>query len=210
MLKYLFFYFFIKPIILIGLGLNIRNYQHFPKQGPAIIVANHNSHLDTLVLMTLAPGKLLGKMRPVAAMDYFCRNRFFSWLSQNFLGIVPIKRKRTKEGEDLLQPCYEALEKKQILILYPEGTRGKPEEMAEFKSGIARLVENYSHVPVHPVYMHGLGKTLPKGSCLPVPFFCDVFVGEKIMWNGEKQIFLNSIRKSIDNLKKQGNFPIWK
>lgn len=209
MLKHLFFTLFIKPIILIGIGLNVRNYERFPKKGPAIIVANHNSHLDTLVLMTLAPKKLLTKMRPVAAMDYFCRNKFFSWLSRNFIGIVPIKRQRTHEKEDLLEPCYLVLDAKEILILYPEGTRGKPEEMVEFKSGVARLVEKYPLVPVYPIYMHGLGKTLPKGSPLPVPFFCDVFIGEATMWNGERHKFLNDLRGKIEDLRHQGHFPEW-
>lgn len=209
MLKYMFFYLFIKPLILIGIGLNVRNYARFPTKGPAIIVANHNSHLDTLVLMTLAPQKLLRKVRPVAAYDYFCANPIFSWLSKNFLGIIPIKRKRTFAEEDLLQPCYDAIEQQQILILYPEGTRGKPEQMAEFKSGIARLAQKYPQVPVYPIYMHGLGKTLPKGSFVPVPFFCDVFIGEAIKWNGEKQLFVDSLRKSIEHLQRQGHFPEW-
>jgi 1-acyl-sn-glycerol-3-phosphate acyltransferase len=53
LLRFLFYAVFIRLIVLIILGLNARHRERLPKSGPAIIVANHNSHLDTMVLMTL-------------------------------------------------------------------------------------------------------------------------------------------------------------
>jgi 1-acyl-sn-glycerol-3-phosphate acyltransferase len=151
------------------------------------VVANHNSHLDTMVLMSLFPLALLPKLRPVAAMDYFLGSRWFSWFTLQIVGILPIKRTVARGDDNPLAPCNQALRDVQILIIFPEGSRGAPEQMQSFKGGIARLAESNPAVPVIPVYLHGLGKVLPKGENVLVPFFCDVFVGEALAWCGDRR-----------------------
>jgi 1-acyl-sn-glycerol-3-phosphate acyltransferase len=96
-------------------------------------VANHNSHLDTVVLMTLVPPRLLARLRPVAAADYFLRNRFVAWFALNVMHILPIRRGAAGRA-DPLADLSEALDAGDILILFPEGTRGEPERLGAFKS----------------------------------------------------------------------------
>lgn len=206
--RFLFFAVFARLVVLIVLGLNLRRRELLPKDGPAILVANHNSHLDTLVLMTLLPLRLLPRIRPVAALDYFLNNRWLAWFALNIVGIIPIAR-RPQRGADPLAVCAEALNRGDILILFPEGSRGEPERMAKFKTGVAHLAERFPNIPVIPVFMHGLGKALPKGEALLVPFFCDVFVGEALLWTGEKAGYMARLEDAMRALAREGCFPEW-
>lgn len=209
-LRWVFFSLVVRPVILVILGLNVRGREHLPISGPAILAANHNSHLDTMVLMTLVPHRVLHQVRPVAAADYFLRNAILAWFATRIIGIIPIARRRKHPDEDPLQSCHEALERGEILIFFPEGTRGKPEQLGEFRTGISRLAERHPQVPVVPIFMHGLGKALPKGEALLVPFTVDVLIGEPICGGtmiGQDQEFLPRLRQSLENLAAEIRHP---
>ena len=208
LLQLLFFVLVVRPLLLVMLGLNVRHRERLLR-APAILAANHNSHFDTLVLMSLLPLSWLPKVRPVAAADYFLRNPIVAWFSLNILGIVPIRRGGRAAGEDPLAGVSQALADGHVVILFPEGTRGLPELRSELKSGIAHLAERHPDVPVVPIFLHGLGKALPKGSVLPVPFFCDVFVGEPVPFEGDHKAFLAELGRRMEQLEAEGHFAPW-
>jgi 1-acyl-sn-glycerol-3-phosphate acyltransferase len=207
-LRYLWFILVCRPLVFLLLGLNVRRYQSLIAHRPAILVANHNSHLDTIVLMTIFPLKLLRHIRPVAAVDYVLKNRLLAWFAERIMGIVPLER-APKPGSDPLAACSEALAQNRILILFPEGTRGEPERLQKFKRGIEHLAKRHPDVPVIPVYLHGLGKALPKGEILLVPFFCDVFVGEPILRDPDAADFMATLDSRMTELSREGGFPAW-
>lgn len=233
LLEQLFFWLVVRPLVLVVLGLNVRHRERLPRRGPAIVAANHNSHLDTLVLMTLLPARLLPKVRPVAAADYFLANRVLGWFSLHVLGILPVERRGAARRDaaqgagaapetateaapppDPLAASRAALDRDEVVLLFPEGSRGDPERLTDFKSGIARLALSRPGVPVVPVFLHGLGKALPKGSRLPVPFFCDVFVGEPLAggdgrWQGDPRRFLAALGEAMQGLAAEGRFAAW-
>ena len=208
-LRFLFFLLIIRPLVLIVLGLNVRHRQRLPVAGPAVVAANHNSHLDTLVLMSLFPLSLLPRLRPVAAADYFLRNRFMAWFATRIIGIIPLKRAVHASGGDPLAEPTEALARGDILILFPEGSRGDPEHMENFKTGIAHLAKRRAETAIVPVFLHGLGKALPRGTFLLVPFFCDVFVGKPLTWAGDRAAFMAELEKRTKDLAAEGQFPDW-
>jgi 1-acyl-sn-glycerol-3-phosphate acyltransferase len=208
LLRYLYYKVFIRFVVSIVLGLNVRHRERLPQKGPAIVVANHNSHLDTMVLINLLPSRLLPIIQPVAAMDYFLRSRLLSWFALNIVGILPISRQK-EAGQDPLADCGKALAEGKILIFFPEGSRGEPERMTKLKKGIFYLAEKHPEVPVYPIYMHGLGKALPKGEALLVPFFCDVFVGAPMQWSGDREAYLAELDERLHKLAAEGHFPEW-
>ncbi len=208
-LQLLFFLLLVRPLLLLVLGLNVRHRDRLPAQGPAILVANHNSHLDTLALMSLYPLGMLHRLRPVAAMDYFMRSPWLAWFATRIIGIIPLCRQVKAGQTDPLAESVAALDRGEILILFPEGSRGEPERLGEFKSGIAHLAKRVPQVPVVPIYLHGLGMALPKGEALLVPFFCDVFIGGALHWQGDKAGFMGQLKAAMNALAEAGGFPKW-
>lgn len=180
LLKTLFFALLVKPVVLIVLGLNVRGRERLPAAGPAIIAANHNSHLDVMVLMSLFPLSQLHRVRPVAAADYFLRNVLIAWFSRTCIGIIPLDRSGHSDKNELFSGCLQALDQGDILIIFPEGSRGDPEKVSKIRKGIFYLLKDRPDTPITPVVMHGLGRALPKGEALLVPFNCDVMVGEAL------------------------------
>lgn len=209
-LRWLFHLLLVRPFVLVILGVNVRHAERLPGSGPAIIAANHNTHIDTFVLMTLFSMDQLLRIRAAAAADYFLGNRLLAWFAINMFGVIPVKRGNLRRGDgDPLAGCSQALARGEMLIVYPEGTRGEPERLGEFKSGIAHLARRHPTVPVVPVLLHGVGKVLPKGSIVPVPFNCDVMVGRSLRWNGDCRRFMQRVADEIRALADEGDFPPW-
>lgn len=196
-LRWLFFLLIVKPFLLLAVGVNVRRRDRLPGAGPALIVANHNSHLDTLVLMALLPLRLLPRVRPAASAEYFLGNRWRAWFATRVIGIIPVAAGGGRSHAEVLGPVREALAAGDIVIFFPEGTRGEPEKLGKLRSGIIWLVQQAPNLPIYPVRLHGLGKVLPKGDWLPVPFFCDAWVGEPLHWSGDRRQFLAALAASL-------------
>ena len=204
-LQLLFFATIVRLVALVAIGLRVIDLARLPKTGPAIICANHNSHLDTMVLMTIFPLRMLYLLRPVAAAEYFLQNRLLAWFALHIIGIIPIDRTKSSCAEHPLAKCSEALERGEILIIYPEGSRGQPESLASFQSGIAHLAKRHPDVPIYPVFIYGLGKVLPKGELVLVPFFCDVAIGLPLFWTDNKRVFMDLLERQIRELATRVN-----
>lgn len=179
------------PVVWIWLGVRVSGRKKLPVKGPAIIVANHNSHLDVLTLFTLFPLSSLVNVQPVAAADYFLRNKVIGWFALKVIGIIPVYRGAHQANP--LQACVDALAAKKIVIIFPEGTRGEPGILSEIKSGIWHLSQQCPEVPVIPVYMHGLDRSMGKGQKIPVPFFIDIFIDEPLFYDADKVTFKQSL-----------------
>lgn len=210
-LRFAFFALIVRPLMMIVLGTNARRVDLLPSDGPAIIVANHNSHLDVFALMNILGLHRLRKVRPVAAADYFLTRPLRRWFATRIVGIIPIDRKKTRreDGKHPLEPISEVLRENGIVLLFPEGTRGEPEQMDEFQTGIAHLAKRHPDVSITPVFMHGLGKALPKGEAILVPFFCDMFVGQPIPSGLGKKELMTALNDSMDKLAAELPIQSW-
>ncbi len=194
------------PLVWIWLGVSVSNRKKLPVSGPAIIVANHNSHLEVLTLFTLFPLSTLVNVQPVAAADYFLKNKVMAWFALNIIGIIPVHR--NGQSANPLAPCVEALAKNKILILFPEGTRGEPGKLSELKSGIWHLSQSQPDVPVIPVYLHGLDRAMGKGQKIPIPFFIDIYVDDPLFYQTDKAAFKAALLQRFLDLQQQATRKI--
>ena len=171
----------LRPFCRWVVGVEVRGAGNLPERDPFLLVANHDSHLDTLVLLSLFPLRRLGRIRPVAAADYWLSSAPKRFVARTCLNVLPVVRGGgAAAGEDPLAPLSDALARGESLILFPEGTRGEPEVLERFRTGAARLALDHPGVPVVPVYLANTGRNLPRGTSLFVPFVVKVVVGPPV------------------------------
>lgn len=168
----------LRPFLALIIGVKFPKASAFP-EGQFILVSNHNSHLDTVSLLCSLPVKRLKDVHPAAAADYFARNRVMATLCEFFLNTVFVRRKG--EGGAILKPIDELdmhIKNGKSLILFPEGTRGLPEQIVDFKCGAAVLLQRNPDVKLVPIFMIGMGKAMPKGDGFLIPTECEIRVGQ--------------------------------
>ena len=207
-LRLTFYALLVRPFLIIFLGLSTRNLDRLKVPNHAhLIAANHNSHLDAMVLMSLFKLKDMKRVKLVAAKDYFCRTPLSTWFSLNIIGIIPIERKGG--AQDPLAPIMTALEDGYTVVIFPEGSRGDPEKRQALKYGITKILEAKPKLKITPVFMHGLGKSLPRGEGLFVPFVCEINVGTDLSWQGERTQLIESLEEKFDTLEKEMEPKEW-
>jgi 1-acyl-sn-glycerol-3-phosphate acyltransferase len=140
------------------------------------------------------------RTRPVAAKDYWEKNGLRRYLAMNVFRAVLVDRMSV--NRHVLDPLYEALDKGDSLILFPEGTRGTGDEPGEFKSGVYHLMKHRPGLQVAPAYLENLNRVLPKGEFLPVPLLSRVHFGAPlVLEDGEaRDPFLQRIRARVVEL----------
>jgi 1-acyl-sn-glycerol-3-phosphate acyltransferase len=196
-----FFTVVLRPFLTLFIGLRVRGREHLPKTDPFILVANHSSHLDTLSLLSLFKLSRLRRLRPVAAADYFERNPAMSFFSRTGFNILPIARKGITAGTNPLPRMEAALRAGQSLIIFPEGTRGSGEDVGRFHPGAAHLIERCPDVPVVPAFLVNMGRSLPKGEWIPVPFFCEVRLGAPRTFRGNRREITAGLEQAVRELQ---------
>ena len=161
----------IRNFLKLFVGVKFQNARFLLEEKQFIIVANHNSHLDTLTILASLPSKIISKVKPVAAQDHFGKTKFKEKLSNYFINTLLIQRKRDKDNieNDPIHKMIKALDDGYSLILFPEGTRGTPEVQQPLKPGIGYVLSERPSVKYVPAFMKGMGKAMPKDDNLIVP-----------------------------------------
>ena len=136
-----------------------------PLTGPFLVIANHQSAIDPL-LIALAVNR---PMRFLARRTLF-RPRWFGWLLSS-LGSIPINHDMS--GKDGLKTGLELLKTGNGLLIFPEGTRTRDGHIQPLKPGVILLIRR-SKAPLIPVAVAGPYEAMPsKAWC---PRLCPLFL----------------------------------
>jgi 1-acyl-sn-glycerol-3-phosphate acyltransferase len=134
--------------------------------GPVIFVANHNSHLDTTLLLATIPERWRHKTVVAAAADYFFPTRVKGAVSALTIGAIPMERNKVdRRSADL---AAELLADGWSVVIFPEGGRSPDGWTTTFRGGAAYLALRRDR-PVVPVHLEGTRKVWKRGEKLPTP-----------------------------------------
>ncbi len=141
--------------------LRVEGAHHIPAEGPAIVVANHQSFLDPP-----AHGIALRDrpFRPLARASLFRSRIGGRWLRS--VGVIPLK----DDGGDAasIREALESLRLGRVVLIYPEGSRSEDGAMMPFEAGVSLIVRR-AKVPVIPAAIEGAFDAFPRGTSLPRP-----------------------------------------
>jgi 1-acyl-sn-glycerol-3-phosphate acyltransferase len=179
-----------------------------------VFFANHTSHLDFILIWASLPARMRKRARPVAARDYWESGPIRHYLARKVFRAVLIDRAAPGEradrspgtlGREAIARMVQELDRKDSLIVFPEGTRGSGDEIGDFKSGLYYLWRERPDVELVPVHLENLNRVLPKGEVIPVPMISRVSFGPPLDWAEDetKEAFLERARRAVQRLGEQ-------
>lgn len=191
-------------------GMNLGDSKFLKTESQFIILANHSSHLDALSIMASLPANILWKVKPVAAEDYFGNTKTKAALSNYFINTLLIRRKPSRDGEnDPITKMLDAIDAGYSLILFPEGTRATTDQMDKIKPGIAKILSLRPHIKYVPVFLTGMGSSLPKGGSMVLPYKSSINYGKPTLpINNMVKDILNQISTDFKEMQQLYQPPI--
>lgn len=134
-----------------------------PYNRNSIVVSNHTSHLD-MGFVKYALGSYGDDILSLAAQDYFFAGKWKRTYFEQLTNLQPFDRKTNLRHA--LRRAAEPIEQGKNVLLFPEGTRSKDGQVAEFKSTLGHLALTCK-VDILPVYLRGTHESWPKGQRIP-------------------------------------------
>jgi 1-acyl-sn-glycerol-3-phosphate acyltransferase len=131
--------------------------------GTVLFVANHNSHMDTPVILRALPSRWRRRTAVAAASDYFYDTRQKALAASLAFGTMPFDRSSgTGVGAGQTAHLDRLIRDGGSLLIYPEGTRSRDGRVARLRSGAALLASEHD-LPIVPIYVSGTHAAMPRG-----------------------------------------------
>lgn len=122
-----------------------------PFSTPAVIISNHQSHIDLMAIMMLTPNLI------ILTKDWVWHNPFYGMIIR-YADFLPVG-----DTEQLLDKIKQRVSQGYSVMVFPEGTRSEDCRILRFHRGAFYMAEQLN-LDIVPVFIRGFGKVLPKKS----------------------------------------------
>lgn len=156
------------PVTRLYVRLGVEGLDRIPREGPCIVVANHASYADSVVLGSAFPRRIMFLITaPIYSMK---RLKWFYYM----MGAIPVAPEVADPGA--LKAALRALHRGGVVGIFPEGQRMAGGRIGSAKGGVA-LLASRSGAPVIPAAIVGARSVMPVGAMFPRPFKMKVRFG---------------------------------
>jgi len=161
---------------------------------PQIMMANHQSDFDILILLAGIPGQF----RWIAKKELF-RIPLFG-MAMRKCGYIAIDRQNHERAMESVERALQKIQEGKSIMSFPEGTRSRNGVIRPFKRGMFHLAIA-SGAPIVPLSIIGSGQIMPKGSLNVKPGKITVVIGKPIDVSGytaeDHDLLIEQVRKVI-------------
>ena len=143
--------FFVRLILRLNGGLEVRGIENIPLKGGALIASNHISFIDPPMIGAIVP-----RMATFMARKGLFDVPVIKFILDQFA--FPVDREKPRPST--IKESVKRLKRGELIVMFPEGRRSETGQLMEAKRG-AGMVASLSKVPIIPTYVHNTDKVLP-------------------------------------------------
>ncbi|MBP3347081.1 MAG: 1-acyl-sn-glycerol-3-phosphate acyltransferase [Alphaproteobacteria bacterium] len=187
--------------IICGLDIEVRGEKYVSQSG-VIYACKHQSAMETYYLTTIIKTGVFILKRELHFIP------FFGWAS-HFYGMIPVNRSAGSAAmKNMLKESKKRVAKGRPIMIFPEGTRTKPETTTQYKPGVAFLYQNLG-LPVVPVALN-TGLFWEKASFMRYPGKVIIEFMPPIAPGLDKKEFMDTLKQKIENKCEELNQEAFK